>query len=127
MKGLSTPNGGRVKVIICEDGIKTFPFDVNHVLVQQYHHMGEGIDYGEVERFRTVLTEIILAVYNQTPRPKDSPVYTFLKQLTPPALAAAMQGIAEAAAKSARWFTQGDHVCCSCAIGWSARRQFALP
>ena len=50
-------------VIICEDGIKTFPFDVNHVAVQQYHHMGEGIDYDEVERFRKVLTEIILAVY----------------------------------------------------------------
>ena len=34
-------------IIICEDGIKTFPFDVNHVLIQQYLHMGEGIDYGE--------------------------------------------------------------------------------
>src|SRR6516162_10830718 len=67
-------------VIICEDGIKTFPFDVNHVVVQQYRHLGEGIDYGEVERFRKVLTEIILAVYKQTPRAKDSPVYTFLNQ-----------------------------------------------
>jgi hypothetical protein len=78
-------------VIICEDGIKSFPFDVNHVVIQPYHHMGEGIDYGEVERFRKVLTETILAVYNQTPRRKDSPVYTFLNQLAPPALAAAMQ------------------------------------
>ena len=88
-------------VIICEDGIKTFPFDVNHVVVQQYRHMGEGIDFDEVERFRKVLTEIILAVYNQTPRRNDSPVYTFLNQLTPPALAAAVQGVAEAVAKSA--------------------------
>jgi hypothetical protein len=88
-------------VIICEDGIKTFPFDVNHVVVQQYRHLGEGIDYGEVERFRKVLTEIILAVYKQTPRAKDSPVYTFLNQLTPPGLAAAIQSVAEAAAKSA--------------------------
>jgi MAP3K TRAFs-binding domain len=88
-------------VIICEDGIKTFPFDVNHVTVQQYHHMGEGIDYDEVERFRKVLTEMILAVYNQTPRRNDSPVYTFLSQLTPPALAAAVQGVAEAVARSA--------------------------
>ena len=38
---------------------------------------------------------------NQTPRRNDSPVYTFLNQLTPPVLAAAMQGVAEAAAKSA--------------------------
>jgi hypothetical protein len=88
-------------VVICEDGIKTFPFDVNHVLIQQYHHMGEGIDYGEVERFRKVLTDVIVAVYNQNPRRHDSPVYTFLSELTPPALAEAMQGVAEAAAKSA--------------------------
>jgi hypothetical protein len=88
-------------VVICEDGIKTFPFDVNHVLIQQYRHMGEGIDYGEVERFRKVLTEVILAVYNQNPRPDDSPVYTSLSKLTPPTLAAAMQGVAAAAAMSA--------------------------
>ena len=62
--------------------------------------MGEGIDFDEVERFRKVLTEIILAVYNQTPRRIDSPVYTFLNQLTPPALAAALQSVAEAVAKS---------------------------
>lgn len=60
-------------VIICEDGVKTFPFDVNHVLVQQYHHMGEGIDYGEVERFKKILTKIILAVSKQTRRPKTAP------------------------------------------------------
>ncbi len=60
-------------VIICEDGIKAFPFDVNHVLVQQYRHMGEGIDYGEVERFRKVLSEIIVEVYNQTPAAQRQP------------------------------------------------------
>src|SRR5436305_576866 len=43
-------------IVICEDGIKTFPFDVNHVAVRQYHHMGDGIDFDEVERFRDVLT-----------------------------------------------------------------------
>src|SRR6185436_950230 len=42
-------------IVICEDGIKTFPFDVNHVLIRQYHHTGEGIDFEEVERFREVL------------------------------------------------------------------------
>jgi hypothetical protein len=45
--------------------------------------------YGEVERFRKVPTENILAVHNHTPRLKDSPVYTFLDQLIPPALAPA--------------------------------------
>jgi hypothetical protein len=87
-------------VIICEDGIKTFPFDVNHSLIQQYHHMGDGIDFGEVERFRKVLTEVIVAVFNQEPRPKDSPVYTFLNQLAPPALAKMIHEVAEAAVQS---------------------------
>ena len=39
-------------IVICEDGVKTFPFDVNHILIRQYHHMGEGIDFEEVLRFR---------------------------------------------------------------------------
>lgn len=88
-------------IVICEDGIKTFPFDINHVAVRQYHHMGEGIDFDEVERFRKVLTEAIIEIYNKKPPSNDSPVYTFLNNLTPPALAKAMQGVAEAAAKSA--------------------------
>jgi hypothetical protein len=88
-------------IVICEDGIKTFPFDINHVAVRQYHHMGEGIDFDEVERFRGVLTSAIVEIYNRKPPQNDSPVYTFLNNLTPPALAAAMQGVAEAAAKSA--------------------------
>jgi tetratricopeptide (TPR) repeat protein len=88
-------------IIICEDGIKSFPFDVNHVAIRQYHHMGEGIDFDEVERFRRVLTEAIIEIFNKKPRPKDSPVYTFLHNLTPPRLAEAMQNVAEAVAKSA--------------------------
>jgi hypothetical protein len=87
-------------VIICEDGAKTFPFDVNHVLIRQYHHMGDGIDFEEVERFRKVLTDAIVEISNRDPRPSDSPVYSFLDGLTPPALAAAMHEVAEAAAKS---------------------------
>jgi hypothetical protein len=88
-------------IVICEDGAKSFPFDVNHVLIRQYHHMGEGIDFGEVERFRADLTKAIKEIFNQNPRPKDSPVYTFLNALTPPALAEAMQGVAEEVAKAA--------------------------
>jgi hypothetical protein len=88
-------------IVICEDGVKTFPFDVNHVAIRQYHHMGEGIDFDEVERFRGLLTSAIVDIYNKKPPSNDSPVYTFLNNLTPPALAAAMQGVAEAAAKSA--------------------------
>ena len=87
-------------IVICEDGIKTFPFDVNHVAIRQYHHLGEGIDYGEVERFRKALTDAIVEIYSQDPRRRDSPVYTFLNNLTPPALAEALQAVAQAAAGS---------------------------
>jgi hypothetical protein len=87
-------------IVICEDGIKTFPFDLNHVVIRQYHHMGEGIDFDEVERFRALLADAITEIYEKKPRDNDSPVYTFLNNLTPPALAKAIQGVAEAAAKS---------------------------
>jgi hypothetical protein len=87
-------------IVICEDGAKSFPFDVNHVLVRQYHHMGEGIDFEEVERFRGDLTKAIKGIMAKNPPPADSPVYTFLNGLTPPALARAMQGVAEQVAKA---------------------------
>ncbi len=88
-------------IIICEDGIRSFPFDVNHVAVRQYHHLGDGIDYDEVERFRKLLSDAVTEIYNKSPRPNDSPVYTFLPGLTPPALAEAMHGVAEEVAKAA--------------------------
>ena len=88
-------------IIICEDGVKTFPFDINHVAIRQYRHLGEGIDYDEVMRFRGQLRDAIVKIYNDDPRPKDSPVYTFLHSLTPPALAKALKDVAEAVAASA--------------------------
>jgi len=83
-------------VVISEDGIKTFPFDVSHVAVRQYHHLGEDIGFDEVMRFRQLLTEAIVEISKKKPRPKDSPVYTFLNGLTPPALAAVAQAAAQA-------------------------------
>jgi hypothetical protein len=89
-------------IVICEDGIKSFPFDVNHVAVRQYHHMGEGIDSEEVDRFRDLLKDAIVEISNKKPRPdSDSPIYTLLSNLTPPARAEVIQNMAEAVAKSA--------------------------
>jgi hypothetical protein len=82
-------------VVIAEDGIKTFPFDVNHVVVRQYHHLGEDIGFDEVMRFRELLTKAIQEIMSQNPRSSDSPVYTFINGLNPPAVARA---IAEAKA-----------------------------
>jgi hypothetical protein len=88
-------------IVICEDGAKSLPFDVNHVLIRQYHHMGEGIDFGEVERFRAALTTAIREILDKDPQPFDSPVYTFLDGLTPPALVKAMAGVAKEVAQAA--------------------------
>lgn len=89
-------------IVICEDGIKSFPFDVNHVAVRQYHHMGEGIDSEEVDRFRDLLKDAIVEISTKKPQPEnDSPIYTLLRNLTPPARAEMIQNVAEAAAKSA--------------------------
>src|SRR5882672_5416906 len=75
-------------VVIAEDGIKTFPFDVNHVAIRQYHHLGEDIGFDEVMRFRDLLTKAIAEIRSKNPRAQDSPVYTFLPRLNPPALGA---------------------------------------
>jgi hypothetical protein len=71
-------------IVISEEGMKVFPFDMHHVLIRQYHHMGEGINFDEVIRFRQVLVDALKAALS---RPEiDSPVYTFLNQLKPPSL-----------------------------------------
>jgi hypothetical protein len=84
-------------VVIAEDGIKTFPFDVNHVAVRQYHHLGEDIGFDEVMRFREALTQAIVEIMKKNPRHEDSPVYAFLKGLTPPSIAAMVQAAVQTA------------------------------
>src|SRR5262245_32793971 len=73
-------------VVIAEDGMKAFPFDVNHVLVRQYHHLGEDIGFDEVMRFRKELTDAINIILKDKPPRDDSPVYSLLTKLAPPAL-----------------------------------------
>lgn len=73
-------------IVISEDGVKSFAFDVNHLLVRQYHHLGEDIGFDEVMRFREVLTNAINVILESEKRNSDSPVYTFLNDLTPPKL-----------------------------------------
>src|SRR5580692_4057931 len=73
-------------ITIAEDKL-VFPFDVGQVAIRTYHHLGEGIDFGEVERMRDELKKAIVVVGAQAAC--DSPVYTFLKDLRPPAVARA--------------------------------------
>ena len=80
-------------ITIAEDKM-VFPFDVNHVAIRTYTHMGEGIDFGEVVRMKAALKEAIQKIASKPT--DDSPVYTFLKDLRPP-----VRGAKEAALKSA--------------------------
>jgi len=88
-------------IIICENGVTSFPFDLNHVVIRTYQHLATGIDFDEVMRFRKVLTEAIVEISKRDPeKRKDSPVYTFLNQLNPPELKKVIQAVAEGAAGS---------------------------
>ena len=73
----------RTTIVISENEMN-YPFDLNHILINKYTHLGENIDYFEVLRFQKLLGETIDQVLNsQTP---DSPIYTFLNDLIPPSL-----------------------------------------
>ena len=81
-------------IVISEDGL-TFPFDVGQIAIRKYHHLGEGIDFGEVRRMENELSEAMKIISEK--QMDDSPVYTFIKDLKPPMVAAA-EAIASAAA-----------------------------
>lgn len=69
----------------------TFPFDVNHIAVSRYQHLGEGIDYGEVERMKTTLTGVMTAILDKP----DSRIYTLFSDLEPPIRRKIERAIAE--------------------------------
>jgi hypothetical protein len=80
-------------IVISENRLP-YPFDLNHVQITPYTHLGDAIDYDEVMRFRKVMGETLDAVLR---KPNvDSPVYTFLQQLQPPYLPVAAAGEATA-------------------------------
>lgn len=65
-------------IIVGEQGMN-FPFDVNHVYIHKYVHLGDDIGNKEAKRFRAEL--IRLAKEAIELQKDDSPVYQFLKQL----------------------------------------------
>jgi hypothetical protein len=70
-------------ITIAEDKM-VYPFDANHIAIRKYQHLGEGIDFEEVERMSAALQEAIQIIAH-TPV-NDSQVYAFLKNLKPPML-----------------------------------------
>lgn len=72
-------------IVMAEQNFK-FPFDLNHVSMLTYEHLGKEIGFGEVVRVRKVLKDKILCLTaNQE---VDSPVFLFLPSLAHAAAAA---------------------------------------
>ena len=71
----------RTTVVISESKLP-YPFDLNHISITSYTHLGDAIDYDEVIRFRKVLGDTLRAV--SASEQADSPVYTYLNNLLPP-------------------------------------------
>lgn len=68
-------------IIVAEEGFKN-PFDVGHIVIRRYKHLGEDIGAKEARRFRDDLKQAIKAILADSKT--DSPVYTFLHWLSPP-------------------------------------------
>src|SRR5271167_1456493 len=68
-------------IVIAEQNFK-FPFDIGHLLIRPYKHLGDGIDAEDAENARDGLKKAILEL---TARNEiDSPVNTFLPTLHEP-------------------------------------------
>ena len=91
-------------IIVAEEGFK-HPFDVSHIAITPYKHLGEDIGRKEAERFKKVLADRIGVIVSGGNT--DSPVYTFLHQLEPPrdrvlaALVSAVEAAVEVAVAAA--------------------------
>lgn len=68
-------------VVIAENDFK-YPFDLSHIVIRKYQHLGEDIGYSEVLRFQEELKVVIKEIL-ENPN-TDSPVYTYLEALNPP-------------------------------------------
>jgi hypothetical protein len=93
-------------ITIAEDKL-VFPFDIGQIAIRQYHHLGEDIGFDEALRMQDELKKAVTIVGQKATC--DSPVYTFLQGLQPPALAAKeMKRAAQAVAAQAPVATAAD-------------------
>ncbi len=70
-------------IVIAEKNFK-FPFDIGHLLVRPYTHLGDGIDAEDAEAAREGLKKAIQELIEK--KETDSPVYTFLSTLREPTM-----------------------------------------
>jgi hypothetical protein len=89
-------------VVIAEEMMMKSPFfDLNHIIIRNYRHLGEDIGVSEMRRFSAELTNAIKQILATEPMLRwDSPVYKFIGKLTPPAIAEEVKVATAAAAAS---------------------------
>ena len=85
-------------IIVAEENFRN-PFDVTHIVIRRYKHLGEDIGAKEARRFRDDLKQAIQDILAQAKT--DSPVYTFLPGLQPPMLAATSAPVQRSIASAA--------------------------
>ena len=88
----------RTTIVIAEKQFK-FPFDLGHIVIRHYEHLGTGIDYDEAVRLENELTQAVKTI--SAGDNVDSPVYTFLPDLAQPTLRVAAAAPAAVAAPAA--------------------------
>jgi len=86
-------------VVIAEEQIMKSPFfDLNHIVIRQYRHLGEDIGVSEAKRFTTELTAAIRKILATEPELRaDSPVYKFIERLIPPSISPTVRAAVAAA------------------------------
>jgi hypothetical protein len=70
----------RATIVVAESKI-TFPFDINHIPINTYEHLGSDIGRREANRFKAEMVRLIGESLSQ--ERADSPVFTFLSELVP--------------------------------------------
>ncbi|PWB90470.1 DUF4071 domain-containing protein [Methylocystis sp. MitZ-2018] len=68
-------------IVLAEEGFRS-PFDVNHIVIRRYAHLGSDIGYDEAQKKQKELAELANSIRRNGRT--DSPVYTVLTDLEPP-------------------------------------------
>jgi hypothetical protein len=72
------------RTIVMAENNFSFPFDLNHLSILKYEHLGKDIGFSEVMRVRSILKDKITTLM-ASPE-VDSPVFLFIPSLQPPIL-----------------------------------------
>jgi hypothetical protein len=80
-------------IIIAEEQMLAWKFfDLSHIVIRRYQHLGPDIGVSEAQRFTRELTQALQEMMAKKPLQRgDSPVYKYLANLAPPYVAQSQQ------------------------------------